>query len=352
MTHTTTIIGVSARPRQQAARVILPPKMQQQGLGTAILQRVLTAYELDGAVIHEPQKGYRNTSYRIAHDAHVYNLIFYKSEPGMRERIQRTNQVSDSAARAGLPTRRTLGRIIQLKSPDREKYACLYSYLPGETIPWEAYTKDHIKNLGAQLGALHAALRDYQVPGLPKVTDEYAPLIAEMSTYFADPGVQHAMQQTLQLALAPSVFMALEKTLEQCNALPSQQPLHMDFVRGNILFQPGTPEVTGILDFEKTALGNPIFDLARTLAFLLVDCKYKTPEKIRKYFLQSGYIKRGNQHLSKDTYPHLKALTNLFLVHDFYKFLRHNPYEYLQQNEHYIRTKDILIERKLVKLVE
>jgi Ser/Thr protein kinase RdoA (MazF antagonist) len=326
--------------------------MKQQGLGTAILQRVLAAYGLSGAVVDEPQKGYRNSSYRVTHDGKIYNLILYKSEPGMKDRIRHANQVSDAAASASLPTRQTLGRILQLKSPGKEKYACLYSYLPGETIPWEAYTKDHIKSLGAQLGVLHAVLQNRGPAGLPKIVDEYTALTLEMKQYFAGPGVQQAITQKLHLSLSSLVFIALEKTVEQCSALPDQQPLHMDFVRGNVLFQLGTADVTGILDFEKTAFGHPIFDLARTLAFLLVDCKYKTPDKIRKYFLQSGYSKRGGQHLPKDTYPLLKALTNLFLLHDFYKFLRHNPYEYLLENEHYIRTKDILIERKLVKLVE
>jgi hypothetical protein len=116
----------------------------------------------------------------------------------------------------------------------------------------------------------------------------------------------------------------------------------MDFVRGNILFE--GDEISGILDFEKTASGHTVMDISRTLAFLLVDCKYKTIDKVIKYFLYSGYQKRGkNKDIGNDA--DRKILVEMFLFYDLYKFLLHNPYEFLQQNEHYVRTKDILIGR-------
>jgi hypothetical protein len=133
----------------------------------------------------------------------------------------------------------------------------------------------------------------------------------------------------------------------------------MDFVRSNILFDDTDTSnalaITGILDFEKTAQGNPVFDIARTLAFLLVDCKYKPADKVRKYFLRSGYIKRGASTF-QDIYitDHngkvnvLEQLLDVFLMHDFYKFLRHNPYESLESNEHFMRTRDMLVQRGFV----
>jgi Ser/Thr protein kinase RdoA (MazF antagonist) len=129
------------------------------------------------------------------------------------------------------------------------------------------------------------------------------------------------------------------KLLEKLGSGPSQQPLHMDFVRGNILFD--DDKITGILDFEKASLGHVIMDVSRTLAFLLVDCKYKTPEKVRKYFLKSGYFKdTGGKIINLKL---MDLLIEMFLTYDFYKFLRHNPYESLLQNQHYLRTRDILI---------
>ncbi len=79
--------------------------------------------------------------------------------------------------------------------------------------------------------------------------------------------------------------------------------LHMDFVRGNILYsQNHELRISGILDFEKAAYGSPLFDIARTYAFLLVDCKYKSEKEIGKYFLRSGYIKRGKLKLNSFKY--------------------------------------------------
>jgi Ser/Thr protein kinase RdoA (MazF antagonist) len=114
-------------------------------------------------------------------------------------------------------------------------------------------------------------------------------------------------------------------------------------VRGNILFD-DQARITGVLDFEKTAWGHPALDIARTLAFLLVDCKYKSEDKTRKYFLISGYNKRGPARTPGSS-PLLEKLITTFLLHDFYKFLRHNPYESLRNNEHFVRTRDLLVQR-------
>ncbi len=50
-------------------------------------------------------------------------------------------------------------------------------------------------------------------------------------------------------------------------------------------------------------------------------------------------------------YDLLEVLVDLFLFYDFYKFLRHNPYESLTDNEHFIRTKAILLRQGLIRTV-
>ena len=128
--------------------------------------------------------------------------------------------------------------------------------------------------------------------------------------------------------------------------------LHYDFVRGNILFSEKLDNVlyiypiTGILDFEKVCLGPEIADIARTLAFLIVDCKYKSEKIIRKRFLISGYAKRGKNSLAFSDINNdrnLNRLVKYFLIRDFWKFLESNPYEFLHMNEHYKRTRNILV---------
>jgi hypothetical protein len=94
-------------------------------------------------------------------------------------------------------------------------------------------------------------------------------------------------------------------------------------------------------------MGSPLIDLARTYAFLLVDCP-KPEAKITKYFLNSGYIKYGESQLP--LLPNIfYNLTNFFLIFDFYKFLSHNPYESLEQNYHFCRTRDILLTRNILE---
>ncbi|HVI69244.1 MAG TPA: phosphotransferase [Magnetospirillaceae bacterium] len=307
----------------------------------AVVARILDAYSVDFLAIAAAQKGYRNSSFAVKTAHGTLNVILYKTEAGMAERIQRANFVGDFLAHRGLPARQTYSsRIIRLRGTALTKYAAIYHYLPGDTIPWEAYTMKHIKALGEAMGKMHAVLRNFSGT-LPGATDELKALHARMRRYFSDIHVSRAMWQKLSLIISKHTFDKLPVSLHLKN-----QALHLDFVRGNILFQGA--KITGILDFEKTARGPVEYDLARTLAFLFVDCKYKTEPKIRKYFLQSGYIKRGGGVIVDAGL--LERLVSFFLLHDFYKFLRHNPYEALQRNEHFMRTRLVLLQRGLLSV--
>jgi Ser/Thr protein kinase RdoA (MazF antagonist) len=344
------------------------------------------------------QKGYRNQTHPIElTDGQLVNLIIYKQEPGIVAKIKHANAAADFLASKGFPARKTYSsKIVQLKAGQHTKYASLYYYLPGNTIPWEAYTQNHIKLLGMAMANMHHVLRKLDLPDLPAVADEYHTIFNHMSDYFTRSGVRSALQSKLDLQ--PPAIDKHKQILKKTGNLPSQI-LHMDFVRGNVLFvdigsaptnrlplprHPGpelgssknellidwipdqvrndgnqsrlTPKLqlghvslTGILDFEKTSQGHPIFDVARTLAFLLVDSKFKTEAKIRKYFLQSGYIKRGGGQLDTPAMRLLEPLLDVFLLYDFYKFLRHNPYESLPHNQHFVRTRDILLQRKVIE---
>jgi hypothetical protein len=254
----------------------------------------------------------------------------------------------------------------------------------------------HLKLLGKTMSDMHAGLAAYRdksqetrvkssgkghktaghcvilnsFQDLPKVTEEYQTITARMKRYFANPNVRKALAEKLNLSVDPRVFTSFHGLLEQAKKLPDQQPLHMDFVRSNILFDNNEDSkliISGIIDFEKAAVGPPVFDIARTLAFLLVDCKYKQPEKIIKYFLCSGYNKRGAADFTvRHSRPRsgrgqatcgnpvnndgtLESLINLFLFYDFYKFLHHNPYESLHKNEHFTRTQDQIVKSHLVR---
>jgi Ser/Thr protein kinase RdoA (MazF antagonist) len=336
-------------------------------MDTGVIAKVLDKYGVSYVSVGDAQKGYRNSSYKITQaDGNLANLILYKKEADILGRIRQANRTSDFLAAQGLPARRTLGGILKLQSGDLVRYCALYSYLPGETIPWEGYTMDHLKALGMTMSTMHHVLEGLPAGRTPKVTDEYRSILARMAHYFADMDVMAAMRTKLGITITP-VFAHFGELLAVCDQLHGQQQLHMDFVRGNILFAPangsalevGNVRVSGILDLEKAGRGHPILDIARTLAFLLVDCKYKTGPQIRKYFLHSGYSKRGRTPVPLRGFVRpgaeqeiLEELVSLFLFYDFYKFLRHNPYESLHENEHFVRTKEILLKRKIVARIE
>ncbi|MCL2444542.1 phosphotransferase [Candidatus Saccharibacteria bacterium] len=360
------------------------------------IQKSLAFYDITPLKIHPVQTGYRNKSYHIeTSDDQNLNLIFYKSEPDILARIKRTDHLAQIAHDQNLPVRHLADpRTLTLRSKSKTTYARLYHYLPGRTIAWEMFSMKHIKLLGQAMSDLHLSLKDTRTIDLPLATDELITQLAYMQKYFTDPGVTSAISIKLHLQVLLKIFPTLQKTLIETTKLPAQ-PIHLDLVRGNVLFMNissastrdtqfatsyyagrrvfsdetrddeleewrrdecsaeasnwsiGNIQLTGLIDFEKSALGPPILDLARTYAFLLADCAHKTEQQIHKYLIHSGYNKRGRSQI----HPNPKLFTqlvNYFLIHDFYKFLAHNPYESLARNHHFLRTRDLLLARKVI----
>ena len=322
-----------------------------------LLNKVIAAYGVNVSRRLPMQSGYRNKNYPFElSDGTMVNLIIYKREPGMEQTIKNAHRLGMHLDANQFPARTTYDpRILRVFDAPHEQFAGLYSYLPGETIPWNGYTMDHLKALGASMSSMHALLSDQPQKGLTATTSIYSALLKRMEAYFLSKAVREAVSIKLNLLIDPVLFPTFQRLMLAISHLPNQQPIHLDFVRGNILFTPDSNDISGVLDFEKAAYGSPIIDIARTLAFLLVDCTYKSESQIRKYFLYSGYTKRGEAHylpirikIGKINIDVLEALIDFFLFYDFYKFLLHNPYESLRENQHFTRTKDLLITRKII----
>lgn len=266
------------------------------------------------------------------------------------EQIIRANRIGDYLAQSGFPSRRTIDsiKIIELrnKRTGALRYGCFYEYLPGNTIPWESYSSKHIKSIGGKMGEMHRLIQDKElkIENLPYEIEVQKRNNIKMEKYFSDESVIRAM--SLKLKLKPVFdFGKFRKMLIELQS-EEIQILHMDFVRGNILFD-NSKNITGVIDFEKVSFGPKIFDIARTLSFLLVDCKHKKPSKTWKYFLYNGYKKRGNNSLPDLKYLH--SLIQYFWIYDFYKFLKYNPYEFLNENNHFTRTKNFLVKLGLLE---
>lgn len=386
-------------------------KRMKSKVGLTLIRQILEQYRLKPQQIHSPQKGYRNTILPVTisslnsnleqPNANQVAIIFFKNEPSILRRIKNANQVSQALANKYFPTRQLITppnlpcqKILKLSLGNNKqskfRYIGLYNYLPGKTIEWEAYTQKHLKLLGQVFSQTHHQLKkleqtqDLNPSQLPDQIKDLSQLNELMASCFKRKNVQIALEEKLGLKTNQHIFDFGRELIDELKKLGSRQILHMDFVRSNILFEkiaysqleqrrltafaldPNSNldhksdsknnqcnqtflTVSGILDWEKTSYGPKIIDLARTLSFLLVDCKYKSNQKIRKYFLHSGYRKRGSANL-----PNLKLLNpliNFFLLFDFYKFLLHNPYQDLIQNEHFTRTKETLLRNKLLQRV-
>ncbi len=336
----------------------------------SVVPAVVQKYGLEYRTIYPVQKGYRNESYPVELlNGQMVNLLFYKRESDIVERVRRGDHVSEYIAQEDLPVRTRFDkRLLRLVGVRGEVYAGLYCYLPGRTISWEAYTKKHIKLLGWAMSDIHHRLSSMPVGGISEhtIAAELDQLILRMKRYWGDDAIRRAMHQKLGVAIDLTQLNEMRTLVALCGRLPNQHMLHMDMVRGNVLFgiagkedrwQIDTVALTGVIDFEKAAYGHPIFDIARTIAFLMVDCANKPPDKVYTYFLYSGYMKRGAApftlgKLAADNHTHtqlLHGLIRLFLVHDFYKFLRHTPYESLADNHHYVRTRDILLHYAMLR---
>ena len=321
---------------------------------SSILPSVLNRYGVKWVSLGEPQKGYRNESYKVVlHDGMIVNLFFYKTEADILQKITMADRAAKILHDHGLPVRvRHDSRLLQVKA---NTYAALYEYLPGETISWEAYTMKHIKLLGWAMGDAHNI---WKANGSSEsvITDELRRLLANMQRYFADRNVRSAAHAKLGISINDRKLFDYEKVFQYCERLPENHLLHMDMVRGNVLFGAasqtnpwyiGDITLSGIIDFEKASYGHPVFDVARTLAFLIVDCP-KPPAKVIHYFLEAGYNKRSASNMSE--YKPLQPLITFFLMYDLYKFMRHTPYESLNENHHYIKTRDMLVKYGMISI--
>ncbi len=346
------------------------------------VEKILKAFKINSKTvkIYSQEKGYRNTVIPVElQSGEKLAVIIFKQEPEILDRIKRSNAVTLFLAENGWPVRRPLTNnneqsILKLSLKDQSCYCCVYNYLPGSTINWESYTQKHIKLLGQVLGYLHQDLENFESQEGFFENQEVLMLediLSEMSIYFSKKTTLKALTAKLKLNPNKEALKYFKQLLKNLKKIEPQQALHMDFVRSNLLFKTKkidqinnlrfafdpakqkksrTLTISGILDFEKTAQGPKIVDLSRSLAFLLVDCKYKTEKQVRKYFLYSGYQKRGKQNIEHREL--INPLVKFFLFYDFYKFLKHNPYEFLEQNEHFVRTRDYLVDQRMLELIE
>jgi Ser/Thr protein kinase RdoA (MazF antagonist) len=260
----------------------------------------------------------------------------------------------------GLPVRTAINtKVLTFQHENKTRFFSLFEFLPGDTISWEAYTRRHLRSLGLYLGKMHSALKEIDLPlQTIKNWNEYIVDDANKLRSYLKTNSKY-IEQKLNIKIN---VKEVEKTIyEVVNyTCPYEDPellpqlIHCDFVRGNVLFSNIKSgliyKITGILDFEKMLYGKVEIDVARTLAFLFVDCKYKTQDEIIKYFLNEGYNTLGcaDPKQQKVIFSQLEKYMLYFWLRDFWKYLECNPYEDLGNNEHFIRTSGQLVKYGII----
>jgi Ser/Thr protein kinase RdoA (MazF antagonist) len=249
---------------------------------------------------------------------------------------------------AGIPVRTAIpnnsGQLItqiDLQNSNNPHLFGLYNYLPGRTLPWEGWTRRHLRALGRVMQRIHKTWSqcssDFQY--IPRWTDYLKKDSSMLIDYLTENSA--TIKRKLNISIDTRKISNLAIKIDTKS---NYQLTHNDLVRGNILFGKRKYKyvypITGIIDFEKTMYAPVIVDIARTYAFLLVDCKYKTDLEIKKYYLDEGYFA-----FKKETPPMFESLENFviyFWLRDLWKFLSRNPYEDLKKNYHYTQTVERL----------
>ncbi|GEM_PF-3942047 len=135
-----------------------------------------------------------------------------------------------------------------------------------------------------------------------------------------------------EIASAAKLLSKLHLKAWPCSAGPGLiRQLHLDFARGNVLFQPRTAIAVGVIDFETTAKGPVEQELGRSLSFILVDtpCEvYETSqEKFRKLerrsesfltnyslpYRKENVVKWAKRYLEVEDYGNLNKFRDMAL---------------------------------------
>jgi Ser/Thr protein kinase RdoA (MazF antagonist) len=283
-----------------------------------------------------------------------YVLIFYNSN-----RYEGIYQASQYLNEANIPTRtayeNSKGELItEIELDGTKRLIGLYNFLPGKTIPWEAYTRRHLHSLGREMAKIHNIWSKYRnkTQYIPH-WKQYLEVDSERLLSYLLKN-KEVINKKLSINIDIKEIQKLTEELLEESQNKKEQLIHADFVRSNILFDNKKIgeyyEITGILDFEKVIYAPLEVDLGRTLAFLIVDCKYKDQKEVEKRFLKEGYMEEIENTQVKENIigGGLKQYMLYFWVRDFWKLLQCNPYEDLNKNEHYIRTIEILINQNIL----
>jgi len=240
--------------------VPLSPREVWQKISEGTLVHLLGYYpvSVSHAAFFPLYGGLRNAVFYVKTSDGEYTLTIHKPDPTDEERVRKAISIMSFLVQHDFPVPQVVrtqdGReYFSEEILGAKRVVSLHHFIRGRKV--FPYGKNHLWEAGRMLSRLHETL--------------------------------HAFPEKdfLQDISAGQEFSG-EKTV-----------LHLDFARGNILFDRGG-KITAILDFEDAALGFPVVDISKSLAIHYKDRKDLATAEIKEAFLtgyRSGSLKLLNE---------------------------------------------------------
>jgi 4-aminobutyrate aminotransferase-like enzyme/Ser/Thr protein kinase RdoA (MazF antagonist) len=215
--------------------------------------------------------GERDRNFRLQSDRGedwVLKLVDAAADPLTVDcQVRVLRHLAEQAPELPIPRLRTtrVGAPAGLLAHDGESHATLLvEHMPGRLLGALGADRERLRALGASLSALDRALQGFFHPSLAQslVWDvRRLAGLAEFVGYLQDDDAR---------ILVREVVREFAELLPSLRGLPSQA-IHGDCHGGNVLFDPMTPRVTGIIDFGDMIHAPRILEPAVAMAELLAE---------------------------------------------------------------------------------
>lgn len=231
---------------------------------TALVERLLTRYDLSGRIdCRFYRKGICDT-YRVAAGDHAYYLKVYRhgrrTHRDVAEEVRLLNHLAANGVAVAKPVARRDGETVtELVAPEGPRYAVLFKAAPG--VPGDEGDPSRIKAFGEMVGRLHQAAD--RLPGtyrrshldLTHLIDENLPPIAALMTHrVGDLQLIYRIAETCKQRIA--------------QLLPKSKPeygiCHGDLHGGDVCYDGAGAPI--LFDFDSSGCGWRALDIGVFLA--------------------------------------------------------------------------------------
>lgn len=237
--------------------------------------------------------------------------------------------------------------IVEL---DDNTIGTLFSYSDGQFLEPEQVTESHIKKLAELSNQFHKVgyelfEQSFSVNQIENISQVLARTIEKMREELDENGIHYMLENKFGLKMdLDMIYLNLSHTEKVIERLISTKPtiLNMDANFENITFgkDESKDEVITNVVMDRVLVGNPCFEVAKTISRLSIFLNQQKTSDLKKIFLDSVE--------DKSLYPSevLDTLIDFNSINMFYKFVKSETFR--EQNETFIKLKNKLIKSKFL----